>query len=406
MIFRSTPLSGLPSSVSIGALLLAGVASAALVGCGDDTSSSGGNGGGTGTAGNSATGGNATAGGGGQGGGSSLTPEAWNWVDIEGSECLNGTPTGIGVNPSTTSDNIVFFLQGGNACFNFASCVVTANPNGYDKAAFEAKDLPSLETIDWMDRSNPANPLKDYTYVYIPYCSGDLHAGDADDVMVGNKARQFHGYRNVGLAVDFIKPLFPSAEKVLLTGVSAGGFGAALNYDRVATAFGPNVKTTLIDDCGPPMGDPYVPTCLQKHFKDTWGLDKTLPADCTGCTTDNFVPAYVDYILNKYPERSIGLISSEQDATIRSFMSFGLNNCSNINGGPTDYDPLQYTAGLEDLRDNVATSGRFALFLVPGDEHVFLDNGIGAVTTGGVKLEDWISDAIAEDPAWTSASTP
>lgn len=390
-------------------LSLALAGAAALIGCGDDTSTSGGGGAGTGgqATGGQATGGQAS-GGGGAGGGVVLTDEEWNWVDIPGSECLDGSQTGIAVNPSTTSENVVFFLQGGNACFNLASCLVTANPNGIDKARFEANELPALESADWFDRANPANPLKDYTWVYIPYCSGDLHAGDADDVMVGGKARQFHGYKNVGLAVDFVKPLVPGAQKVLVTGVSAGGFGAALNYDRIATAFGSGVKTTLIDDSGPPMEDPYVASCLQKVFKDVWGYDKTLPADCAGCSADSWTKAYVQYLLGKYPERSIGLISSEGDATIRSFMSYGENNCANLNGAPGNYDPAVYKQGLVDLRDNVATSGRFALFMIPGEEHVFLDNGFDAVTTGTppVKLEDWIAQALADDPTWTSVSTP
>ncbi len=52
--------------------------------------------------------------------------------------------------------------------------------------------------------------------------------------------------------------------KVLLTGISAGGFGAAANYPQVARAFAP-VPVYDLDDSGPPGAeDPYLPKCLQQ----------------------------------------------------------------------------------------------------------------------------------------------
>ncbi len=47
----------------------------------------------------------------------------WTWVDFPDSACDDGTPTGIGVNPGTSS-NLIVFLNGGGACWNAQDCLV------------------------------------------------------------------------------------------------------------------------------------------------------------------------------------------------------------------------------------------------------------------------------------------
>lgn len=383
-------------------------------GCGDDESSAGG-GGGTGGTG---TGGDGDGGGGGQAGTCSLDAElgealdlpkdTWTWVDFPDSLCMNNTPTGIAVNPSSTSNKVVIFLMGGNACFNLASCAITANTNGYASDKWNA-DADGIRTSQAFDRSDPDNPLKDYSYVFVPYCTGDVHAGDRSDVTVANKTYQFHGRKNLIAYLKRLVPTFRDADQVVLAGVSAGGFGAALSYDLVASAFCETEDVVLIDDSGPPMGDEFLAPCLQKHMSDTWGLASTLPADCPDCnqTSGAFAEPYVKYLLGKYPDRTLGVISSEQDGTIRNFWGYGESNCSELGGLPPPYDGAKYTAGLEDLRDRiVGDAGRFGLFMVPGDEHVFLDNDPTSVNVNGVSLKDWLLQALNNDPAFGNVSEP
>lgn len=394
------------ATASLPLLLLGG-------GCGDDESSGGGGGtGGTGT------GGDATGGGGGQAGACLLDAElgapldlpmdTWSWVDFPESLCMNGTPTGIAVNPSSTSNKVVIFLMGGNACFNLASCAITANQNGYGADKWNA-DADGIRESQAFDRADPDNPLKDYTFVYVPYCSGDVHAGDRGDVPISGKNYQFRGRQNLIAFLKRLVPTFRDADQVVLAGVSAGGFGAALNYDLVASAFCETNDVMLIDDSGPPMGDAYLTPCLQKHMGETWGFDNTLPTDCAECkqASGAFAEPYVKYLLAKYPERTLAVISSEQDSTIRNFWGYGENNCMDLGGLPPPYEGTKYTAGLEDLRDRiVGDAGRFGLFMVPGDEHVFLDNDPTSVTVDGVTLKDWLLQALNNDPAFGNVSQP
>ncbi len=126
---------------------------------------------------------------------------------------------------------------------------------------------------------------------------------------------------------------------MILAGSSAGGFGAAYNYDQVSQAFGASVKVKLIDDSGPPMAVAFIPACLQKAFADTWGFANTLPKGCTACATSVaangvFTEPFVDYITTTYPDRTLALISSTQDGTISEFLGYGDTNCSMLGAGP------------------------------------------------------------------------
>ncbi len=412
---RSLPSLGLACLVALGV--------SAAVGCGD----SGGGTGGTSstttvttatttTSGATTSASTSTGAGGGNETGPIVAPDnAWTYVPFSGAVCMNGTSTGIGINKTSASKNLVIFMQGGNACFNAASCSVTAHKNGYGPADFDTEKA-QLDSTPFFDRTSAANPLKDYNYVYIPYCTGDLHFGD-NDTMVGGKARTFHGYNNVLLYLQRIVATYPDATNVILSGVSAGGFGSALNYDQVSKAF-PTLHVTLIDDSGPPMIEPAVAVCLQKHFYDTWGFAKSMPAGCAGCKPANgaFLKPFVDYITSTYTSSRLGLISSTQDGTISQFLSFGDNNCSNIDGLPiVAMDAgAKYTAGLQDLRDNVlAGKTNFKMFLIDGvnnldntmqspTEHVWLDNDPATVISHSTTLQTWLNQLISGDAAWAN----
>ena len=412
--FRPAALLGL------GALLSAGGLAA---GCGDDSEGSGGATSSsvagpsttpTATSGGSPTSTSASTGQGGAGGSvpDDTTPidapdDTWTYVPFPNAVCMNGTPTGININKTSTSDDVVIFFEGGNACFNALSCAATAHKDGYGPAE-AADDVPTLESAELFHRDS-TSLLKDYNFVEVPYCTGDVHAGD-NDTNVGGADRTFHGYGNVGRYLKRILPTFPNAHKVIVVGVSAGGFGAAFNYDRISQAFGSGVDVKLIDDSGPPMSKEFVPACLQKHFVDTWGLNNTLPTTCADCQPADgaFMEPLIHYVATTYSDKYLSLISSTEDQTISLFWGFGHDDCSNVES-PGAFPGATYTAGLEDLRDNsVAGAEHFKVFLIDGTNeqdkthHVWLSPDPASVVSNDVNLVDWLTQMLAEDPAWAN----
>lgn len=321
----------------------------------------------------------------------------WQWVDFPDAFCRDGTNTGIGVRRGA-SPNLVFFFEGGGACFNAFTCL--ANPSHYGLADF----------LEWngayrgiFDDERPDNPVADWTAVYVPYCSGDVHAGDNHGVTIEelNGEQMFAGYTNVDAFLRRVVPTFGDAPEVLVTGVSAGGFGAGFNYHRIARIFAGRV--TLLDDSGPVMRDPYLAPCLQQQWRDVWGFDGTLPEACDECfaADGGGIHHIVEFIGLRHPDQRFGYISSERDATISIFYSFGRDECAGLGAV---YPSGTFLEGLHDFRDSVLRPlGNAGSYYIPGNEHTFI-GGSRFYTTevAGVPLTDWVAELISGEVSHVS----
>ncbi len=319
----------------------------------------------------------------------------WTFVEFPDSRCMNDTPTGIGINPNPDSDKLMIYMEGGGACFDFVSCIAVAHSGGFNAGTLAAV-ADSYGSNGIFDRDDPDNPVADWNMVFIPYCTGDVHAGNNPS---GYEGRTQVGYANVGEYLERLVPTFSDVTQVLLTGSSAGGFGSAYNFDRVQRAFR-CTPVTLLDDAGPPLSDPYMRPCLQQWWRETWNLNETLPADCDACTGPDGggMVNFSRYLAAKYPERRFGLLSSMEDRTIRSFFSYGYStSCRSLGSMPSD----DFRAGLLDLRDSVlAPYDHFQTFYTEGDSHTFLGRPLGGVSVGGTTLAEWIRQLLEGDPGW------
>ena len=331
------------------------------------------------------------------------TPKQWTYVPIDGDQCIDGSPTGIGVNLGTSGD-LVIYLEGGGACFNSGTCPHASHLNGWGPTDFDANIGPY--NIGLFDRTDDLNPLRDATFVFVPYCTGDVHAGSKPD---GDGGRHFVGYQNVGHDLDYLIPKSTKVTRVVLAGSSAGGFGALINYDRTATAFGAT-PTLLLDDSGPPLEDSVMTPCLQKMFRDQWNLNAAIPASCAACNgsdgggLENAVP----YLADKYPDNRMGLVTSTQDGTIRSFYGYGYPDC--VAGAS---DPLMpgsvYEGGITQLRDvELAAHPNFRVYSKDSMDHVWLlftPDTISPHSDGtGEHLGKWLTDMLNPDATWDSVA--
>jgi Pectinacetylesterase len=329
--------------------------------------------------------------------------DTWTWVPFPESRCRDGSSTGIGVRRHPGSNQLVIYLEGGGACFHDASCLINDPLQNWGEAQFNAW-ASSGGTGGIFDPTREDNPFRGWNMVYVPYCSGDVHAGNREhvDVPGGPKDQFFVGYRNIGQYLQRVVPTFADASHVVVTGISAGGFGAAFNYDRVAQAFC-GARVTLVDDSGPPMADDYLAPCLQKRWRDLWNLDGTLPADCTACRGANGggIVNYVPYLTKKYPKAELGLISANQDGIISLFFGFGENNCAGLYGPSTGMPAAKFEAGLDELRDRFFASGdQLGSYIVPSTSHTWT-TGLTFYNTSvsGVPLPEWVSMLVLQNTA-------
>jgi len=319
----------------------------------------------------------------------------WTWVDFPEAKCRDGSETGIGVRYGSGTGVAIYF-QGGGACFNSFTC--TVNPSSFDEGKFTSF-ADDAGNAGLFNGDNADNPLADWTFIYVPYCTGDVHAGARPDSSIAGVGgtQQFVGYINVAAYLERIVPTFiADTDHVLVTGESAGGFGAAFNYDRIADAF-PGKKVTLLDDSGPPMSDAFLAPCLQQIWRDAWGLDDTMPADCANCFPDNGggIVNLGRYLGEKHAGQHLALISSLGDNTIRFFFGFGNDECTAILPSTT---VERFTMGLVDLRDNWINKpdDAWATFYLDSEQHTWIGGGSfdTATSGGGVKLIDWVRDLL------------
>jgi hypothetical protein len=284
------------------------------------------------------------------------------------------------------------FLDQGGSCFNLPTCLLNASAAGPDDF------IPQTEGI--FNRNDPDNPVRDWSFVFVPYCSGDVHAGKQPDGSVdGVGPQQFLGYTNLDAFLSRVVPTFASARQVLFAGSSAGGFGVLLNADHVAQWFAP-IPVTALSDSGPPMPNSVVEPCLEQAWYDTWGLGQGALADC-GADCPSTSDYMIDNVLHfgwRYPSYRGGLISSAHDATVSWFFSFGQNGCQGGTIAPADFQ-----AGLLAVRGQLAAQGTpFGTYYISDPNHVMdsrhiwlmSDDGFAA-TVNGVSLKQWLAGLIA-----------
>lgn len=323
----------------------------------------------------------------------------WAWVPFEASRCMNGTPTGIGVYRAPGSTELLIYLAPGGACFNAETCERVSYPDGYGEPQFLLEVLLAGNR-GVFDRNAEDNPFRDWNVVYVPYCTGDVHAGRNP---TGQEGRMHVGYENLGVYLTRVVPTFAGVTNVVLAGSSAGGIGATLNYDRLQRAFG-SVPVQLLDDSGPMFDAAFLRPCLQEQWRQAWNLDAAFPTDCLDCTgpQGDYVNLF-GFLARKYPARRFGLISSTQDETFRFYFGF-----SDLGENPdcSVSEPMSaevFEEGLAALRTRLAADPNFRFFSPQGEKHVYLlDESFSATQVEGVGLDSWLEGLASGSPGWGS----
>jgi hypothetical protein len=315
--------------------------------------------------------------------------KTWTWIDMPETQCRDGSTSGIAVSLNPASTNLMIYLEGGGACYDALSCAISPA----NDAAFRAEKKDGV-----FARANPENPVGDWNWVYVPYCTGDTHAGDNPNAMIPGLegVHQFVGYANIKKILNRVVPTFPNPTNLLLTGISAGGFGAAQNALLVQSAF-PNVKIKLIDDSGPPLSTAVIPECLQNKWRTLWALDKTYLADCgEACADlgDDFVQPLALAMANTFSDRPAGLIEATRDGVISRFFGAGLNGCTGtalLNQVPPDL----FAADLAKFVGLLKPYPMFGTWTPEGERHTWIAaRDFYTVNINGKRLVDWVRDII------------
>ncbi|MCP4503107.1 MAG: hypothetical protein GY822_24485 [Deltaproteobacteria bacterium] len=318
--------------------------------------------------------------------------DTWTYVTVEGARCGDGSPVGYAINPTEASDEVYFFFEGGGACWDDISCNMLQTATYVKTGITEAAVLEHLgraSSSGQFNRDDDTSPMREKTYIYFPHCTGDLYTGSNANSGIGV---EFVGYTNIGLFLDDVVPYFANASRIIVSGSSAGGYGAAFNYARIQERF-PNAKSDLLVDSAPAVNTSIFTAAVQNEQRAIWGLTANLPAGCGDDCSDQ--EAFFLHLLDAYPESNFAVVASLGDATLRGFAQLG-------SATPlVEFPVATYTAGIQSFYDVAKDRSNFRLYAVDSEKHVFFyDDPFGSVTSEGVRLVDFLDDALDDNATW------
>ncbi len=219
-------------------------------------------------------------------------PEYGEWIQFEPPDtfCADGSQYKYFVKFTEGADDVVIMFEGGGACWDYLSCTGSArsaaNKDGIpDDYADEVGTLATItfgaDVLYPLMNDDPAvTPMHDWNKVFLPYCTGDVFAGDAvvtyfDPNGTSDPLEFRHvGHRNVLGVIDQLKVFFPRIDRMFVGGCSAGGAGAINNYYHLRTGLDPSLGF-LLNDAGPIFPDEAEGAWsgpLHDRVQETWNL--------------------------------------------------------------------------------------------------------------------------------------
>lgn len=314
-------------------------------------------------------------------------PSAGEWIEIHpGGDtiCSRGTPYSFYVRGGR-SDRVIVDFQGGGACWNDFTCSVADSlfsdrVRGLDSfLAFSAQAGGTLFDPD------PSSPFADWTIVHVPYCTGDIHWGDATVEYADDLTINHRGYTNARSAIDWVQRHFAGPEKLFVSGCSAGAYGAILHSAYLAQHYTDSQVTVLADSGAGIITDSFLNDSLPN-----WNAQANIPSFVPGLDvpiTDLTLPDLYINIARHFPTHRFAQTATAYDADQIFF--YGA-----MGGNRHDWPPA-FSASIAEIE---AAVPNFRAYVPPGSMHCATPYPFFSTReVKGVKLVDWAVSLIEDD---------
>ena len=180
-------------------------------------------------------------------------PKVGRWYRVESSEMKDSEGHGYhALFKRGSADKVMVYFAGGGVSVNEE----TARDDTYN-THMVWPDLLANTTMNMGGLASDVEggPFSDWSFILFPYATGDFHSGTGEfhytDTDGKEKILYHNGYVNYTAAMKQIleKAGIEIADTVLVTGYSAGGWGAALLADDIFTNYFPDAanKIVLVD---------------------------------------------------------------------------------------------------------------------------------------------------------------
>lgn len=256
--------------------------------------------------------------------------------------------------------------------------VVFFDGGGLYKAELLPGDNPNtMQGI--FDLSNPRNPVRDWSFVFVPYCTGDVHIGSAtahySDPDTGAPYAIHHrGGANFRAVLRWMNAHVPQPRRLLVTGSSAGAYGAAAHYPAIRETY-PDGDAIMLGDAGQGVSAPGSAALRN----GAWNYQPS--AAIFGGEGDDAIARLAAH----FPRDRFAQYTTSADITQRAYYALtgGERTCS----GWTD----AMVAALAQRQQ----SPNFRSYLAAGQTHTVLRRRLFYTEhSGGAAFVDWFADLL------------
>lgn len=238
------------------------------------------------------------------------------------------------------------------------------------------------------------NPFKDWTFLVIPYATGDFHAGRG--IYEGDRKTVYHtGYSNYEAFIEQIRPYVGEPDTLLVTGFSAGGFAASLLSDDVIGRFPTARNITVCVDSSMLLYDGWHKTAVS-----LWKSPKEIS---DRLISDNLVLDSLTALHNKRGS-SVKILfdCSYRDDTLMQYQSYidtGKMDQTKELGDRFQKDLSEMVRGLQ---ENIPEAGIYIWNLGQDPEthntqHTIISSSVFEPLEDGISVADWIYAAVNGD---------
>ena len=320
-------------------------------------------------------------------------PEVGKWYRItpEGTKSSDGSEWHGLIRLGTENKVVVYFFGGG------VSITGETSVGGKEFYATTA-GIQDFVASGGIGSDSESNPFKDWTFLVLPYATGDFHSGTgAYHYTDGGKEKTVYhnGYNNYAALIEAAKQYVGAPDTLLVTGFSAGGFATSLLADDVIDRFPSAENITVCVDSSLLLYDGWHETAV-----NLWQSPKEIS---DRLTTNNLV---LDSLTALYHKRgdSVKILfdCSYRDDTLMQYQSY-------INTGKMDQtkalgDQFQKDLAkmVADLQENIPGVGIY-IWRCGEDEstgntqHTIISSNVFDALEDGVSVADWIYAAVSGD---------
>lgn len=310
--------------------------------------------------------------------------KGWNRIPGRfGTGCAHDSTFAFKVRPGLP-DKVMIFLNGGGACWRAQDCDPRSKPT-YTMTIDSANDVATRTGI--FDVANEKNPLRDYTMVFVPYCTGDVHLGTRETEYENGKrafAVRHGGAANLEAVLDWVYTNVRNPGTVFVTGVSAGAVASPVVAGKIARHY-PRARIVQLGDGAGGYHADSVPSVLSG-----WGATDYLREDPAFRSIDasefTFERLYLA-AARTAPRVRFAQVNAANDATQAFFLGL-----LGVKAAPV---PRLLATDLAELRDGVPW---FHSYTLPGKVHTILrSNAMYTARVDNVLFRDWLQALVDDD---------